>query len=355
MKFDDNAKRAREQRLRKLQFSTVDLSPYTNRGFKSDPEKGIIGWSNQGEFDMRDAVVLYGNQTLNGVPFNIASQKSAIVLYSISGTNKELPKEVKGIKIGRKADEIFFLHDSCWTDKKICTYRVNYEDGTSSDIDIYNEKHLIDWISSPDKIGDAMINEGAFLAWQGFSEAFKRPTIIIGLEWKNPHPEKVVRDIDFIGTADNDYRSVPILMGITTAVEQSSQGIVTDVIGVSGVKVKLGNQEQEIYYIGVDPLAESTPFYADAVKQHKDLVLGKKVDIAYDIISQNESGQNIAYIFLSDEKSGEIASMVNGKIIGAGLGKLGNFGGNTKHKMFLENLGFIAQQSKRGIWAENKK
>ena len=47
--------------------------------------------------------------------------------------------------------------------------------------------------------------------------------------------------------------------------------------------------------------------------------------------------------------------MVNGKIIGAGIGKLGNFEGNAKHKMFLENLGFIAGQSKRGLWAKETK
>jgi len=39
---------------------------------------------------------------------------------------------------------------------------------------------------------------------------------------------------------------------------------------------------------------------------------------------------------------------VNARIIGDGLGKLGNYEGNNRHRMYLENLGFIAQQREDG-------
>jgi hypothetical protein len=42
---------------------------------------------------------------------------------------------------------------------------------------------------------------------------------------------------------------------------------------------------------------------------------------------------------------------VNAKIIGGGLGKLGNFEGNNRERVYLENVGFIAQQKRAGMWS----
>lgn len=211
----------RRQRLANLEFSTVDLGPYANRGFKDDKEKGIVGWSNQGEYDMRDAAPLAGTrQVLGDVPFQIAAPNSCVVLYSISalpGTNKNLPKKVR-IAVGRKADEIFFLHDSCWTEGKVCTYRVNYEDGASADLVVEKGNQILDWIMPSSVINDAMMNEGVFVAWRGFSKAFNCDTMIQGLEWRNPNPAKTITSIDFIASAESNYRPAPVLVGITTAV-----------------------------------------------------------------------------------------------------------------------------------------
>ena len=215
----------RRQRLANLKFSTVDLGPCANRGFKDDKEKGIIGWSNQGEFDMRDAAGLAGTrQVLGGVPFQIAAPNSCVVLYSMSAlpdTSKNLPKKVR-IAIGRKADEIFFLHDSCWTEGKVCTYRMNYQDGTSADLVIEKGNQILDWITPSTVINDAMMNVGVFVAWQGHSKAFNCETMIQGLEWRNPNPAKMVTFIDFIAPAENNYKPVPILVGITTAIAPTS-------------------------------------------------------------------------------------------------------------------------------------
>ena len=217
----------RKQRLANLEFSTVDLGPWTNRGFKDDREKGIIGWSNQGQYDMRDAAGLAGTrQVLGGRAFQIAAPNSCVVLYSISalpGTNRNLPKQVR-IAIGRKADEIFFLHDSCWTAGKVCTYRMNYEGGASADLVVEAGNQILNWIMPSAAISDAMRNEGTFVAWQGHSKAFNCDTMIQGLEWRNPKPAKMVTSIDFIAPAENNYKPVPILVGITTAIALPGQG-----------------------------------------------------------------------------------------------------------------------------------
>jgi hypothetical protein len=222
-----HAQLLRQQRLANLEFTSVDLGPYTNRGFKDDKEKGIIGWSNQGEYDMRDAAPLAGTrQVLGGVPFQIAAPNSCVVLYSVSalpGTNKNLPKKVR-IAVGRKADEIFFLHDSCWTEGNVCTYRMNYEDGASADLVVEKGNQILDWLMPPAAINDAMMNVGAFVAWRGYSKAFNCDTMIQGLEWKNPSPTKRVTSIDFIASEEENHKPVAILVGITTAVALPSQG-----------------------------------------------------------------------------------------------------------------------------------
>ena len=81
---------------------------------------------------------------------------------------------------------------------------------------------ILDWITPSTVINDAMMNVGVFVAWQGHSKAFNCETMIQGLEWRNPNPAKMVTFIDFIAPAENNYKPVPILVGITTAIAPTS-------------------------------------------------------------------------------------------------------------------------------------
>ena len=164
------------------------------------------------------------------------------------------------------------------------------------------------------------------------------------------HPEKAIRDVDFTTVPKMD-EALSGLLGLTAARERPTEGVVTDVIGTRGVKVKLGTEVQEIYYIGTVGLDEKHPFYAKAVEAHKAMMVGKKVLIQTDVVTQNSAGQKVAYVFLEQV---DVRNLVNGRIIGDGLGKLGGFEGNGRYRMYLENLGFIASQRKMGLFAEGK-
>jgi hypothetical protein len=336
---------ARKQRLSHYDYFTVDLSAYANRGLRDDKAAGLIGWSNQGENDMRELPI--GRQTFAGIPFFIAAPKAAIALYSTMANNTDLPKEVKGIKIGKRADALFFLHCAPWCQEHPFKYRVNYDDGTSVEIPITAGQQVIDWWDDPNKYAEAMPRWGSFVAWTG-NNPMRKGIILPGYEWTNPHPEKGIRDIDFLTVPENGYGCIPILAGLTGAVSRPSRGLVTDVIGTAGLKVRLGTQEEEIYYIGVDGIGRDNPYYAKAVEAHRNLVVGQTVQIVDDVVTRNAAGQHIAYVYLGDVY--DVRSLVNAKIIGDGLGKLGNFEGNTARRMYLENLGFIAQQGKAGMW-----
>jgi hypothetical protein len=335
---------ARSQRFARYEYTTIDLSPYATRGLRDIKEKNVVGFSNQGENDLR--ALPTGRQVLGGVPFEIASTpKAALCLYSNSGANKDLPRAIKGIKVGQKADVLIFLHTYAWWGEKPFAYHVNYDDGTGVDIEIVDKRQVLGWWEDPMRFQDAIARYGAFVAWRGDNPMHKG-VLITGYEWVNPHPEKAIRDVDFLTLPKMD-EALSGLLGLTAAREKPTEGIVTDVIGTRGVKVKLGTEVQDIYYIGTVGLDEKHPFYAKAVEAHKAMVIGKKVLIQTDVVATNSAGQKLAYVFLDQV---DVRNLVNGRIIGDGLGKLGGFEGNGRYRMYLENLGFIASQRKMGLW-----
>lgn len=337
---------ARKQRLQRQEFFTVDLSPYANRGLRDDKAAGIVGWTNQGENDMR--ALPTGRRDFAGIPFFIASPKAAIVLRSSNANNLDLPTEVRGIKIGRRADELFFLHTAAWPSPKPFKYLVHYEDGTSVEVPVVYGQQVIDWWDDPSRFAEAMARYGLFVAWQG-ENPMRKGIILPGYEWTNPHPEKVIRDVDFTLVPESGLGAVPVLAAITGAVSRPSQGIVTDVVGTGGLRVRLGAVEQDITYIGVAGLARDDPFYNEAVAAHRAMVLGQKVLVLTDVVTEDAEGHTLAYVYLGDDPS-NVRNLVNARIIGEGLGKLGAFGGNERERMYLENLAFIAKQRKAGVW-----
>jgi hypothetical protein len=338
---------ARQRRLRQYEFFTVDLAPYANRGLADDPAAGIVGWTNQGENDMR--ALPTGRQTFAGIPFLIAAPKAAVVLHSVSANNLDLPKEVTGIAIGRKADVLFFLHTIAWSADKPFRYRVNYEDGSAVDIEIVNGQQVVDWWSDPVRLADAMARHGLFVAWQG-DNPMHQGVILPGYEWTNPHPDRVIRDLDFLTAPESGYGPVPVLAAISGAVSRPTEGVVTDVIGIQGAKVRLGTQEEEVYYIGVAGLPADHPYYPQAVEAHRAMVVGQTVTLLSDVVTQDAAGHRLAYVYLGRDPS-NASQFVNAKLIGGGLSKLGNFEGNSRERVYLENVGFIASQKKVGLWS----
>jgi hypothetical protein len=348
LRDEGGAALARKRRLQQYAYTTIDLGPYANRGLTDDKASGLTGWTNQGENDVR--ALPTGRQSFGGVPFHISTPKAAAVLYSVSADNTALPKEITGIRVGARADALFFLHSMAWGAEKPFRYRVNYEDGTSQEIEITNGRQVIDWWDDPVRFADAMSDAGAFVAWTG-DNPMRKGIVLVGYEWANPEPAKLVRDVDFLTNPDAGYGVVPVLAGLTAATMQTNEGVVTDVIGTHGCKVKLGTEEQELYYIGLAGCPADHAFYDQAVAAHRALVVGQKVTIVGDVVAQDEAGHRLAYVYLGKDIH-DVRSLVSAKIIGDGLGALGNFGGNNRERMYLENLGFIAKQRKAGMWAE---
>ncbi len=330
----------------------MSLANYANRGLKNDPAAKIVGWTNQEDNDMRNLPT--GRQTFAGVPFDIAAPKTAVVLYSLSGHNQDLPKEVKGIEVKHRADALMFFQSQAFGNVgRPYAYRVNYSDGTSEDVMIESGKQTIDWFSDPAPYADSMATGGTVVGWKGDNN-LRKGLVILLYEWPNPHPDRQIATVDFLTVKDSQYSAVPILVGLTAATMRSDSGIVVDVIGTAGLKVKLGTQVVDIYYTGVADLPKDHPYYEQAITAHKAMVVGKKVLVQDDVVTKNSSGQRIAYVFLAGEQDYQLNNFVNARLVGDGVAKMGNFEGNNRYRMYMENLQMITQAGKKGLWAKEK-
>ena len=195
-------------------FFAVNLRPYCNMIFKDkvkEDKKG--GWTDQGENDMRN--IPLGDLLMNNTPFKIIdpddtidveAQRSCIVL----GDNKfrpYFPKVSRGILVGEKAKQLFFLHCSAWgvreENVELGSYTVKYEDGSEEVISIRNLKNIGSWWS-PGGIPEADT------AWIG-SNPVRGRIGIYKYKWVNPHPEKKITSINM----ESNGKAVLILVAIT--------------------------------------------------------------------------------------------------------------------------------------------
>jgi hypothetical protein len=153
-------------------------------------------------------------KTLKGIPFRL----DGVILVgpgsSINGlTGESVPvvKEVKGIPVGRKAEQLYFLHSTNWfapKGTKIAAYIVNYADGTKEEIPVRYGVDVLDWWVIPmDAARGTEVTEGQ-VVWTGTNAATERGVAGLKIQlflktWKNPHPEREIKTLDMVA---GDYK-----------------------------------------------------------------------------------------------------------------------------------------------------
>jgi biopolymer transport protein ExbD len=168
---------------------------------------------------------LKGLHTLSGndLPLNPGEQRIADVVFRIGKGVVQLrgpileewapgrfPSEVKGIKVGLKFRRLHILHATGWgagphpidDGSHIGSYVVHYEDGSTTEIPIKYGNHVRDWWAT---YGDASeVSEGKVAVLNG-----RR---LFTMAWENSHPDKVVKEIDYVSTGTV---CAPFLVAIT--------------------------------------------------------------------------------------------------------------------------------------------
>ena len=180
----------------------VNLQEWEKWGPKNDALTVLVETfspRNGVDFDLRGVIQLNSGTLDNGWSVN-------------KHTNKSWPNEVKGIKVDNKSPKIHFLTSATWMrekdGEKLASFIIHYNDKTSEEFPVFAGSDVVDWVNKSGAFEKVGIEK---IGWSGVGkknwEAFLSELI-----WTNPHPEKLITNIDFIS---NQKHGAPFLVGIT--------------------------------------------------------------------------------------------------------------------------------------------
>ena len=140
-----------------------------------------------------------GLQKFYGVPFDLlepakTDNKTAIALPSQRLLSKELPAKVT-VPVGRKAKVLYFLHATYYTGTAGKQYyHIHYADGTEHTMRFIGTKHSGDWAHASTRIYTDDVRYVLVPRKAGSKLSHRN---MHAQQWKNPHPDKVVKSITF--------------------------------------------------------------------------------------------------------------------------------------------------------------
>ncbi len=182
------------------------------------------GWFGDKKFTFKD--LPSGNQQMAGAKFNIydfaTSPVPNVLMLAGRGIPGQLPAEIHGIAVNRKADAIFFLQ-AARIDKRrspaeikegrsyeLVRYAIHYADGKQVEIPVQAEVDVEDYHQKT-----SAIIPGAQIAWVKAYENSGFSAVAYSQQWSNPRPDVTITAIDILPGKDNC--GVPAVLAITTA------------------------------------------------------------------------------------------------------------------------------------------
>jgi WD40 repeat protein/tRNA A-37 threonylcarbamoyl transferase component Bud32 len=159
-----------------------------------------------------------GIQKFAGVDFDV---RGIIQVGTHTSTGLPYPKQVTGIRVGRRCVKLHFLHSliygpSATNGLAVGTYIIHYLDGQQREIPIRGGIEVGDWWTHSKET-----NTQFTVAWTGTNEKsaqYERSIRLFKTTWKNPRADVEIASIDFVaarvGTPDREPPS-PFLVAIT--------------------------------------------------------------------------------------------------------------------------------------------
>jgi beta-galactosidase len=205
-----------------LTYQPLPLDEKCNQYLSKD--RGWFG----GDRDLTHIPV--GNQTLGGVTYMIRDHRTSpvpsCVMLAGPGAHGKLPTAVRGLKVGCKADVLFFLHTFNQTEARwalvpkdrppamVFKYVIHYADGQTADVPVRLSEGVDHWITkSPAGL------KNAALAWAASFPGDKSgdQAVLYQLAWTNPRPKETIASIDLVRGPDGSDGGTPVLLAITAA------------------------------------------------------------------------------------------------------------------------------------------
>ena len=207
-----------------LAYTPVELATGTCNAYTRKDAKP--GWFKNGPGDLSQLPV--GDQKLAGVPFRLpdfrTSPVPSVVMLKGYGSDA-VASEVDGIKLGVKADALFFLHTFNATDQAlhwkphggqtsppvVFAYLVHYANGTTALAPVSWSLGVGNWFAPQPKA-----LPGAQLAWTASIAGQKDDqAVVYAMQWDNPHPDQLIDSVDLM--QDDDQWGCPVLLAVTSA------------------------------------------------------------------------------------------------------------------------------------------
>ncbi len=204
-----------------LAYTPIDISKQCTQ-FRNEH-----GWFGNRRFTLKD--LPEGNQQFAGVNFDIyefaTSPLPNCIMLEGPGLPNQLPKEVRGIPVGRKADALFFLHTAQVKrprnkreikDEKyfeVVRYRIHYADGEEVILPIQVDQQIGSY-----RVEDPHALPGAQLAWTRPYPDTKFHAAVYSMQWDNPRPDTEIKSIDILPV--ENPRGTAALLAITAATTQ---------------------------------------------------------------------------------------------------------------------------------------
>jgi beta-galactosidase len=205
-----------------LAYVPLDLSKQANQ-YRTER-----GWFGDSKFTFKDLPI--GKQTFAGVKFDVyefaTSPVPTVVMLGGRGVPGNLPEQVAGIAVGRKADALFFLQAARVDQPRdnrerkenkpveLAKYVVHYADGKTADVPLCLEID-IDGYKQP---GGPRPLPGAQVGWVGKYEGTDFHAVAYVKQWNNPRPGVQIASIDLV--YGKDRRGVPALIAATAVTAQ---------------------------------------------------------------------------------------------------------------------------------------
>jgi len=207
-----------------LRFTPVEMTDNCTQFLKD--RQGRIGWFGQKGRDM--ANLLVGEQTMADVRYHLVDYATApvpdCIVLGAQGAPEGMPEKVSGIKVGRKADVLFFLHTANvrrpitererssgnFQPPEVLRYVIHYADGETAQIPVLLGVHIDHWLQAePKPLEGALV--GTTVAVPGVDG---QKGVLYSMQARNPRPDAEIATIDVaLGAATN--RAVPAVLAIT--------------------------------------------------------------------------------------------------------------------------------------------
>ena len=191
-------------------FVHISLNGAANMGF-DDPVAGdgSGGWADFGPVACLKRIP-YGVQVFEDgvVPFHIidpgSNQGKSVVVLSGPGREAVFPARSPEIRVGRKLNELFFLHTCMYAaDTRepvpLIRYRIHYADGTEHLFNCFRGQEVDDWWDPSDEMPRAIRTYREQMTW------------LINTPWMNPLPQQTIEWVRM----ESMGNAIPILVALT--------------------------------------------------------------------------------------------------------------------------------------------